>query len=89
LKASAAGVGRTEQVARIEPPGPAGACHRAGQRPDPVGRPDDKLREIRDRPINVHRRPRVSLSLNPGYSTVAALAAGEWESQNGISAIVI
>ena len=54
-----------------------------------MGRPDDKLREIRDRPINVHRRPRVSLSLNPGYSTVAALAAGEWESQNGISAIVI
>ena len=76
-------------VARMEPPGPAGACHRAGRRPDPVGRPDDKLREIRDRPINVHRRPRVSLSLNPGYSTVAALAAGEWESQNGISAIVI
>jgi hypothetical protein len=31
--------------------------------------------------------PGVSLSLNPGYSTVAALAAGEWESQNGISAI--
>src|SRR5882672_3263226 len=48
-------------VARMEPPGPAGACHRAGPpglasgrpdgrlRPDPVGRPDDKLREIRDR----------------------------------------
>jgi hypothetical protein len=29
------------------PPGPAGACHRAGQRPDPLGRPDDKLRVIR------------------------------------------
>src|ERR1700731_2506826 len=26
------------------PPGPVGACHRAGQRPDPVGRPDDRLR---------------------------------------------
>jgi len=25
-------------------PGPAGACHRAGQRPDPVGRPDGRLR---------------------------------------------
>ena len=33
----------------MEPPGPAGACHRAGQRPDPLGRPDDKLREIRER----------------------------------------
>src|SRR4051812_30170011 len=27
-----------------KPTGPAGACHRAGQRPDPLGRPDDKLR---------------------------------------------
>jgi hypothetical protein len=35
-------------VARMEPPGPGGACHRAGQRPDPVGRPDDKLNVIRD-----------------------------------------
>src|SRR5262249_16377784 len=31
---------------RIEPPGPGGAWHRAGRRPDPVGRPDNKLREI-------------------------------------------
>src|SRR6266446_4862592 len=54
LKASAAGVARTEQAARIEPPGPAGACHRAGQRPVPVGRPDDKLSEILDCPINGH-----------------------------------
>src|SRR6266478_8198198 len=29
---------------RAGPPGPAGACHRAGQRPDPVGRPDGRLR---------------------------------------------
>src|SRR6516162_9565445 len=28
-----------------KPTGPAGACHRAGQRLDPVGRPDDRLRE--------------------------------------------
>src|SRR5258708_7759441 len=34
-------------VGRNKPPGPAGACHRAGQRPDPVGRPDDKLRALR------------------------------------------
>ncbi len=44
---------------RNKPPGPAGACHRAGPpgpafgrpdgrlRPDPVGRPDDKLRALR------------------------------------------
>src|SRR5229473_4244003 len=42
--------GGSQTVARMEPPGPAGACHRAGQRPDPVGRPDDKLRDIRGRP---------------------------------------
>src|SRR5260221_12270332 len=49
----------------MEPPVPAGACHRAGPtgpafgrpddrlRPDPLGRPDDKLREIRERPIEI------------------------------------
>ena len=42
-------------VARIEPPGPA------------FGRPDDKLREIRERPVNTAKLPRVSLALNPGY----------------------
>src|SRR6202030_1286731 len=31
-------------VGWAKPTGPAGACHRAGQRPDPVGRPDDGLR---------------------------------------------
>jgi len=31
-------------VGWVKPPGPAGACHWAGQRPDPVGRPDDRLR---------------------------------------------
>src|SRR5258708_39106331 len=36
-----------EAVGRNKPPGPAGACHRAGQRPDPVGRPDEKLRALR------------------------------------------
>ncbi len=30
-----------------QPPGPAGACHRIGKRPDPVGRPDDNLSVIR------------------------------------------
>src|SRR5262249_27280220 len=35
----------TASGARNEPTGPAGACHRAGQRPGPVGRPDDRLRE--------------------------------------------
>jgi hypothetical protein len=30
----------------LQPPGPPGACHRAGQRPDPLGRPDDKLRVL-------------------------------------------
>src|SRR6266566_9212913 len=54
-------------AARIEPPGPAGACHRACQRPDPLGRPDDKLSEIRGRPPTGQCRPRVSLALNPGY----------------------
>ena len=32
-------------VGWAKPTGPAGACHRAGQRPGPVGRPDDRLRE--------------------------------------------
>src|SRR5215467_12864399 len=41
---------------RIEPPGPAEACHRAGQRPDPVGRPDDKLRDIRVTPSGMSLR---------------------------------
>jgi hypothetical protein len=27
-----------------KPPDPAGACHRAGRRPEPVGGPDDRLR---------------------------------------------
>src|SRR5712691_2003793 len=38
---------RLQPVGRNKPPGPAGACHRAGRRPDPVGRPDDKLRALR------------------------------------------
>jgi hypothetical protein len=42
-------------VAWIEPPGPAGARHRAGQRPDPVGGPDDKLRETPGRHCRVGR----------------------------------
>src|SRR5262249_2592457 len=32
------------RVGWAKPTGPAGACHRAGQRPDPVGPPDDRLR---------------------------------------------
>src|SRR5229473_1515195 len=52
---------RRSAVARMEPPGPAGACHRAGQRPDPVGRPDDKLREMRELPAPDHA------ALHPGY----------------------
>src|SRR6516162_5359002 len=31
-------------VGWAKPTGPAGACHRAGQRPGPGGRPDDRLR---------------------------------------------
>src|SRR5258708_6550081 len=31
-------------VGWAKPTGPDGACHRAGQGPDPVGRPDDRLR---------------------------------------------
>src|SRR5262249_12614662 len=36
---------QAESLARtvMRPTGPGGACHRAGQRPDPVGRPNDKL----------------------------------------------
>ena len=41
---------------RIEPPALDGACHRASRRPDPVGRPDDKLREIRVRPSGISLR---------------------------------
>jgi hypothetical protein len=33
---------------------PAGACHRAGRRPDPVGRPDDRLRPV----LNSQQEPR-------------------------------
>src|SRR5258707_4332172 len=52
-----------EIVARIEPPGPAGACHRPGQRPDPLCRPDDKLSEIRE---YCNATPGVA-SAQPGY----------------------
>src|SRR5260370_28416577 len=31
-------------VGRAKPRGPEGACHRAGKGPDPVGRPDGRLR---------------------------------------------
>src|SRR5262245_16080834 len=34
---------RQQPVAGMQPPRPTGACHRAGHRPDPVGRPDGKL----------------------------------------------
>jgi hypothetical protein len=37
----------------LTPPGLAGACHRAGQRPDPVGEPDGRLR--RASPTSVAR----------------------------------
>src|SRR5215470_16123476 len=51
-------------VARIEPTGPA------------FGRPDDKLREIRERPVDRQSRPGFSLALNPGYtSTVKSSCA--------------
>jgi len=52
----------------MEPPGPAGACHRAGQRPDPVGRPDDKLSEIRGRPIPDYA------ALHRGYKAATSFA---------------
>ena len=46
----------------MEPPGPAGACHRAGQRPDPVGRPDNKLRVIREQRLGVEKpAPEITL----------------------------
>src|SRR5258708_12553472 len=51
-KASPGGIFlRCRSVARMEPPGPAGACHRARPRPDPVGQPDDKLSVIRRTPL--------------------------------------
>src|SRR5262249_13908594 len=43
---------RSAAVRWVEPPGPAGACHRAGQRPDPGGRPDGKLRENHQGPVS-------------------------------------
>ena len=52
----------------MEPTGPAGACHRAGQRPDPVGRTDGKLCGIR------HGLTRISLTLNPGYQAATSVA---------------
>jgi hypothetical protein len=47
--------------------GPAAPCHRAGQRTDPVGRPNDKLREIRNRSINLAVPPGVRHP-QPGYT---------------------
>src|SRR5882672_11555036 len=53
----------------MEPPGPAGACHRAGPpgpasgrpdtrlRPDPVGRPDDKLKRNPGPPYQYGKTP--------------------------------
>src|SRR6266853_6462440 len=52
--------------ARMEPPGPAGACHRASQRPDPLGRPDDKLSVIRDGLTPDYA------ALHPGYKAATA-----------------
>src|SRR6266436_1528566 len=74
---------QAKAVARVEPPGSAGACHRAGPpgpasgrpdgrlQPDPVGRPDDKLSEIRAPPYQYGNAARVSLALNPGYGSSA------------------
>src|SRR5262249_5577621 len=33
-----------QSVGWAEPPRPAGACHRTGHKPDPLGRPDGRLR---------------------------------------------
>src|SRR5258708_3879330 len=55
------GMTNVATVARIEPPGPA------------LGRPDDKLSEIRDHPLPTATPPRVSLTLNPGYGAPATL----------------
>src|SRR5258708_38455761 len=76
----------------MEPPGPAGACPRAGPtgpafgrpdgrlRPDPVGRPDAKLREIRDaagRDGAVGPGLRAArAALQPGYGSIARHRCG-------------
>ena len=62
---------------RIEPAGPAEACHRAGQRPDPVGRPDDKLRDIRVTPSGMSLRSiRAPSRLHLGTATTLSLLPG-------------
>src|SRR5258705_9084018 len=58
-----------QPVGRNKPPGPAGACHRAGQRPDPVGRPDDKLRKIRGSVLQRGSAVPHCASLHAGYCT--------------------
>jgi hypothetical protein len=77
---------------RIEPPGPAGACHRAGQGPDPVGRPDDKLSEIQVRPSGMSLRSTLELlrllPLLPCFGAAGAkrdlaTAASAWPTQLG------
>src|SRR5258708_13606688 len=62
----------------MEPPGPAGACHRAGRRPDPVGRPDNKLSVIRDRLTPDYA------ALHPGYGPEPRSAINTAERYKGI-----
>jgi len=44
LECSTKRVGPFQSVGWAEPPRPAGACHRTGHKPDPLGRPDGRLR---------------------------------------------
>ena len=59
------------RVARIEPPGPA------------FGRPDDKLSEILDH-LSIGPVARVSLALNPGYSSEPSPTLPRLSSRDGV-----
>src|SRR5260370_20870223 len=67
-------------VGRNKPPGPALACHRAGQRPDPVGRPDDKLRALRRSGPPLLLPPSTQTSLGDRIEMKAAQCAHAYHS---------
>src|SRR5260370_37459391 len=67
---------RCRSVARMEPPGPAGACHRAGQRPAPVGQPDDKPSVIRSSPLHAATLLPDYAAPHPGYEPRLIAAHG-------------
>jgi hypothetical protein len=72
-----------------KPPGSAGACHRAGQRPDPVGGPDDRLRVPTVAPSAWARRHRVPPLAGPMAGSERAFAHTTRDSNRSKTALTL